>query len=195
MEKIIIGSGGFASEIRARLRGIKTKCFVDEQYVTGDYNVFSLSQIEPKHQEAIVCIGNPTLRQKIIQKLPKNLMFFTFIDPTAQVHGSNVKIGEGSIICANSIITTNVTLGKHTQLNLSSTIGHNTVVGDYFTTAPGAKISGNCVIGNRVYLGTNASIKEKINICDDVTIGLNAGVVKNITEPGIYIGVPSKKMR
>jgi sugar O-acyltransferase (sialic acid O-acetyltransferase NeuD family) len=195
MEKIIIGSGGFASEIRARLSGNKTKCFVEEQYLNGDFNVFSLRQIEPKHQEAIICIGDPALRQKIIQKLPENLKFFTFIDQTAQIHGNNVKIGEGSILCANSIITSNVTLGSHTQLNLSSTIGHDTIVGDYFTTAPGAKISGNCVIGNRVYLGTNASVREKINICDDVTIGLNAGVVKHITEPGIYIGIPSKRVR
>ena len=195
MEKIIIGAGGFASEIRARLSGTKTKCFVDEHYVNGSYNVFSLTEIDPERQEAIVCIGDPTLRQKMIQKLPKRLKFFKFIDPTAQIHGSDVEIGEGSIICANSIITTNVILGKHTQLNLGTTIGHDTIVGNYFTTAPGAKISGNCVIGNRVYFGTNTSVREKIDICDDVTIGLNAGVVKDITESGVYVGVPSKKIK
>ena len=37
--------------------------------------------------------------------------------------------------------------------------------------------------------------KEKIYICDDVTIGLVSGVVKNITESGVYGGVPVSKIK
>jgi UDP-3-O-[3-hydroxymyristoyl] glucosamine N-acyltransferase len=103
-------------------------------------------------------------------------------------------IGEGSIICPNTILTTNIKIGNHTHLNLGSTIGHDTITGDFFTTAPGVKISGNCIIGDRVYFGTNSSVRERITICDDVTIGLNGGVVKNINEPGTYVGVPVKKI-
>jgi len=46
-----------------------------------------------------------------------------------------------------------------------------------------------------VYFGTNSSVREKISICDNVVVGLNAGVVKNITESGIYVGVPAKKIK
>ena len=105
---------------------------------------------------------------------------------------TNIEIGEGSVICAGSILTTNIKIGKHSHLNLLTTIGHDTVVGDYFTTAPGAKISGNCNIGECVYFGTNSSVREKITICDNVTIGLNGGVVKNINKSGIYVGVPTR---
>ena len=194
-ESVIIGAGGFASEIRAGLEGINTKCFIDKEYLKGEENVYAIEDLDTKTQKAIVCIGDPLLRSKMIEKLPKDLEYFTFIDPTAQIHGDNVIIGEGSIICAGTIITTNVNIGKHAHLNLLSTIGHDTIIGDYFTTAPGAKISGNCLIGDRVYFGTNSSVRQKVKITDDVTIGLNAGVVKNIEESGIYVGVQVKKIK
>ena len=194
-EKVIIGAGGFASEIRARLNGEYTKCFVDSKYVDGSYNVYSIEELDVDKHIALICIGDPLVRSQIADKLPKDLEYFTFIDPSAQIHGEDVFIGEGSIICAGSIITTNVNIGKHSHLNLLTTIGHDTIVGDFFTTAPGAKISGNCVIKDRVYFGTNASVRQKIEICDDVVIGLNAGVVKNIDEPGVYAGIPAKKIK
>ena len=92
-------------------------------------------------------------------------------------------------------LTTNIKLGKHSHLNLQTTIGHDCNIGDFFTTAPGAKISGNCKIGDRVYIGTNSSTREKITICNDVTLGLNSGVIKNISDPGIYVGTPAIKVR
>jgi UDP-3-O-[3-hydroxymyristoyl] glucosamine N-acyltransferase len=107
----------------------------------------------------------------------------------------NIEIGEGSIICAGSILTTNIKIGKHTHLNLHTTVGHDTEIGDFFTTAPGVKISGNCKIGNKVYVGTNGSIKEKIHISENVTLGLNCGVVKHIEESGIFVGTPTQKIK
>jgi sugar O-acyltransferase (sialic acid O-acetyltransferase NeuD family) len=194
MKKAIIGAGGFAREIQAAMR-IDCKFFVDEEYMNIESNVYGLSQFDPEEYEVVIAVGDPTDRFNIMNKLPKNTKYFTFVDPSVQIHDSNIVIGEGSIICAGSIITTNVTLGKHTHLNLQTTIGHDTKIGDFFTTAPGAKISGNCNIGNKVYIGTNASVREKINIVDNVIIGLNSGIVKNITVSGVYGGVPAKKIK
>jgi UDP-3-O-[3-hydroxymyristoyl] glucosamine N-acyltransferase len=131
----------------------------------------------------------------MVQKLPKNTKYFTFIHPSVQILGNDVKIGEGSIICSGCILTTNINIGAHSQLNLQTTIGHDCIIGNYFTTAPGAKISGNCIIHSCVYIGTNASIKQQISIHSLVTIGLNAGVVNDIDEPGVYIGTPAKKIK
>ena len=195
LEKAIIGAGGFAREIAAALGLPNIKFFVDDEYMKAESGIYGLSQFDPEKYEVVVAVGDPTDKANIVKRLPKNTKFFTFIDPTSQIHGSDVTIGEGSIICAGTIITTNVKIGKHAHLNLLTTIGHDTQIGDYFTTAPGVKISGNCNIKNRVYFGTNSSIKEKMIVCSDVTIGLNAGVVKNITEPGVYTGTPTNKLK
>jgi sugar O-acyltransferase (sialic acid O-acetyltransferase NeuD family) len=198
-KKGIIGAGGFGRELYWSLpilERISTVFFVDDNYYDGkDSLILPLSKLDVDEYEVIVAVGNPTDRKKIIDSLPNNTKFFTHIHDSVIILDPNIEIGEGSVICANSILTTNIKLGKHCHLNLLTTVGHDTVVGDFFTTAPGAKISGNCDIGNKVYIGTNSSVKEKINICDNVTIGLNSGVVKDIKESGVYVGTPTKKIK
>ena len=199
MKKGIVGAGGFGREIYWSLNPIErlnTVFFVDDIYWDNtNEKILPLSLFETDKYELVVAIADSNSRKKIIESLPKKTKFFTHIHPSVQIHGEDVEIGEGSIICAGTIITTNVKIGKHAHLNLLTTVGHDCVIGDYFTTAPGVQISGNGTIGNRVYFGTRSCVKQKITICDDVTIGMNAGVVKNIIEPGIYIGTPAKKIK
>jgi sugar O-acyltransferase (sialic acid O-acetyltransferase NeuD family) len=196
MKKAIIGNGGFGREVKALLLDNNPYenivFFVDDQYVKEDLR--PISKLDINEYEVVVAIGDPLVRKKIINNLPKNTKFFSAIHKSVQILDTNIEIGEGSIICSNCVLTTNIKIGRHTHLNLQTTIGHDTQIGDYLTTAPGVKISGNCNIGDCVYIGTNASIREKINICNDVTIGLNGGVVKHINESGTYVGVPVKKL-
>ena len=196
MEKVIIGAGGFAKEVKSQMNNSNIKMFVNDEYwISNDENIFKLSDLNIKKHMVIVAIGNPIDRYKIIKKLPLETMFYNFIHHSTLFLSNDIEIGIGSIICAGCILTTNIKIGNHSQLNLHTTIGHDTVVGDFFTTAPGVKISGNCTIGDRVYFGTNSSVKEKIKICDDVVIGLNSGVVKNIELCGVYGGVPINKIK
>jgi sugar O-acyltransferase (sialic acid O-acetyltransferase NeuD family) len=195
IEHAIIGAGGFGREIKAAIGIPNIKFFVDDKYEDLNNNILGLSKFDPKKYIVVVAIGDPKDRFDIIQRLPKETKYFTFIDPSAIIIDENIQIGEGSIICAGNIITTNVKIGKHAHLNLQTTIGHDCKIGDYFTTAPGVKISGNCKIHDCVYIGTNASVKEKISINSFTTIGMNAAVVKDITESGTYVGVPAKKIK
>jgi len=199
MKKGIIGAGGFGREIYwslSMMERVNTVFFVDDEYWDNSNDkVLPLSLFETDKYEVVVAIADSYQRQRVVESLPKSTKYFTYIHPSAQIHGDDVEIGEGSIICAGTIITTNVKIGKHAHLNLITTIGHDCVIGDYFTTAPGVQISGNETIGNRVYFGTRSCVKQKITICDDVIIGMNSGVVKHITEPGTYIGTPVKKIK
>jgi sugar O-acyltransferase (sialic acid O-acetyltransferase NeuD family) len=198
MKKAIIGAGGFGSEIYWTLSlREQADCmfFVDDTYYHGEDKTLPLSKFDPTEYQVIVAIADSKVRERIVNSLPKETKYFTYIHSTAQIHGADVYIGEGSIICAGTIITCNVKIGKHSHLNLITTIGHDNIIGDYFTTAPGVQISGNCVIGDRVYFGTRSCNKQKTKICSDVIIGLNSGVIKDITEPGTYVGTPAKKIK
>lgn len=190
MKKVLIGNGGHTREVMAQM-GVKLDRFVDDQYVTSD--TFPLSSLDPNKHEAIITIADPKDRHDILQRLPKELKFFTFIHPTALILSNTVQIGEGSFIGAYSILTVNIEIGKHSILNRSCQIGHDTVAGDFLTMMPGAVLSGNCNIGSKVYLGTNSAVREKLTITNETTIGLSAGVVCNLLESGIYVGVPATK--
>jgi sugar O-acyltransferase (sialic acid O-acetyltransferase NeuD family) len=192
MKKSLIGNGGHAKEVMIQMNQ-KLDCFVDDKYI--DSNTLPLSKFDPNLYEVMICVSDTKSRNEIIKRLPKETKFFSFIHHTALLLDDNIEIGEGSFIGAYSVITTNIKIGKHSILNRHCQIGHDTEIGDFLTMMPGSVISGNCNIGDRVYFGTNASVREKINICDDVTIGLNSGVVKNITDPGIYGGVPCKLIK
>lgn len=196
MKIAIIGAGGFGREVYHHIRSdhptIPIDLFVDDGYCTNGLN--PLSTLDTSEYEVLVAIGDPVARSLMVNRLPKDTRYFTFIHSSVvNLDPSNV-IGEGSIICAGVILTTNIQLGKHTHLNLGTTIGHDCVIDEFFTTAPHVAISGNCNIKGQVYFGTNSCVKEKINICSNVTIGLNAGVVKHITETGTYVGTPCKRL-
>lgn len=196
MEKVLIGAGGFAREIKAHMKDYNMKCFVDdEHYSENTEHIYHISKFDPTKYEALIAVGDPGHRYDIVQRLPKNTKYFTFIHPSALLLGNDIEIGEGSIICAGSILTTNIKIGSHAHINLNTTIGHDCEIGNYFTTAPGVNISGNCKIYDCVYIGTNASIKQKTTIHSLSKIGLNAGVVKDIETEGTYIGIPAKKIR
>jgi sugar O-acyltransferase (sialic acid O-acetyltransferase NeuD family) len=196
MKRALIGAGGFAREIKAHIGDSTMKCFIDDKFwkENNEY-IFPLSEFNPHEYEVIVAIGDPIDRFNMVNKLPKETKYFTFIHSSAQILDINITIGKGSIICAGTILTTNIKIGDHTHLNLNTTIGHDCTIGNYFTTAPGVNVSGNCDIDDFVYIGTNASLRQKLKICRNVTIGLNAGVVKDIKEPGTYVGVPAKILK
>ena len=92
-------------------------------------------------------------------------------------------------------MTCDINLGEFAHLNLNTTIGHDATIGDFFTSAPSVNIAGNSKIGKNVYFGSGSGCREKINICDYVKIGMGGVVIKDITESGIYAGVPVIKKK
>lgn len=202
MKKLcIFGAGGFAHEVfwLARQCGKDPVAFIDV-HPGDDYHGVKVEGedfFNPKKHTAVVAVGNPKVRKKIVDQIIArygDVLFETLVHPSTNLMSPSIVIGEGSVICANCILTCDIQLGHSSQLNLSTTIGHDTVAGPYFTTAPGVHISGKVRAGEKVYLGTNASTVEDISICDDVTIGAAACVSKDITESGIYVGIPARKM-
>jgi sugar O-acyltransferase (sialic acid O-acetyltransferase NeuD family) len=214
-KRALIGAGRFAEEVKWHIEsGLGTEksfseaarlymggkdmiCFVDDKYWLRDYpHIYKLSTFNPLEYDVLIAVGDPKVRENLKNKLPEETTFFSYIHPSAQILDKDgVKIGEGSYIGANCVLTTNINIGDHCQLNIGTVIGHDCRIGDFFTTAPGAKISGDCQMGDCVYLGTNSSVKEKIVIFSDVTIGMGAAVVKDIYCSGTYVGVPAEILK
>lgn len=183
----IIGSGGFGSEVKlwALQSGYDEVAFyVSDEYRKDEQPLSAL----PDNIPAVIAIGNPQGRKKIADQIETNgnVIHKTAITST---------YSNGMILCPYAVITTNVSAGIHLHMNLHSDIGHDSIIGDYVTLSPGARVSGKCKIGNCVYIGTNAMVREGISVCDNVTIGAGSVVVKDITEPGVYVGIPAKKIK
>lgn len=177
----IIGKGGFAREVVSYLS-------VKESYlIMGEYD--EIKNFRPLVR-TVIAIGDPKVREKLAQ-----LDFEWDIVDFSSTWSTSTKIGKGSIICPGTILTVDITIGEHVIINLNCTVGHDSTIGDFTTISPGVNISGNVHIGKRCYIGTNAVIREGISICNDVIIGAGGVVVKNILEPGVYVGNPCKKIK
>ena len=192
MKKALIGYGGHAREVMAQM-GVKLTCFVDDQYVVE--NTLPLSDFDPNEYIVMIALADSKSRFDIVQRLPKETKYFTWIHPTALIMSDDITIGEGSFIGAYSILTTNIKIGKHAILNRGNHIGHDCEIGDYFSAMPGAIVSGDVKIYDCVYMGSNSSITEKLSIHSLCTVGMNAAVVRNIEDNGTYVGVPVKKIK
>lgn len=203
----IVGAGGFGREVLSSfknsylLTGEKIEnevVFLDDDLALTNKKIMGVPVIQssdfiPSKYKVVIAIGDPNVRKRIVESLPNNTYYTTLIHPSAIIM-DECEIGEGSIITAGCILTCNIKIGKHSHLNLYTTVGHDCKIGDYFTTAPATNISGNCEIGDKVYFGTNVSIKQDIQICNDTIIGMGGVVIKSITESGVYIGNPLKKL-
>ena len=192
MKKALVGYGGHAREVMVQM-GEKLTCFVDDKYCNE--HTKPISEFNPNEYSLMVAVADSQDRYNIVNRLPKETKYFTFIHPTAQIMDDNIEIGEGSFIGANSIITTNIKIGKHCLLNRGNHIGHDSFIGDFFSAMPCAVVGGNVWIDNKVYMGSCSNIREKIKIVSNTTVGMNGAVVKNITESGVYVGVPVKKIK
>ncbi len=205
----IIGAGGFGREViwlAERVNEVNPtwniKGFIDDDEtiwntVIDDYKVYGgLEYLASCKGAYVICaVGNAKTRKTIIEKLGDyDINFATLIDPSV-IMSKRVLIGEGSIICAGTIITVDVRIGNHVIINLDCTLGHDDEISDYVTMYPSVNISGCCEIGERVELGTGMRIIQGLKVVSGTIVGASACVVKDINEAGVYVGSPARRIK
>ena len=206
----IVGAGGFGREVAwlvERINAVNPTWnlvgFLDDNEtihgkLEDEYPVLGgCSYLAGTNEECwVVCaVGSSKVRKKIIEKLHgyANVKFATLIDPSVII-SKRVSIGEGTIICAGTIVTVDITIGSHVIINLDCTIGHDAVLQDCVTLYPSVNVSGNCTIGECVELGTGMQIIQGRSVVKDTIVGAGAVVVKDLEEKGTYVGVPAGKI-
>lgn len=209
MEKIaIVSSGGFAREVLTLIEAINEKepkfeilGFIDvEKQTIHGYPVIGSDDDMNDTQEplsVVIAVGEPTLKEKIRRKYTNPLISFpTLIHPTSIIADhKNVRIGQGCIVCAGTIITTDVVIKDFVTLNLQCTVGHDTIIEDYSAFMPSVNISGEVNVGKGVYVGTGAKIINQVEIGENTIIGAGAVVAKSLPANCTAVGVPAKPIK
>ena len=198
---IIIGAGGHGKVIADIVvrAGDDLLGFLDDDQTKDSlagFPVLGTVAEASRWQDAffVVAIGEPDIRERIVESMPW-ARWYTAIHSTAIVSQMETTIGEGSMIMAGAIISPGVTVGRHCILNTGSIVEHNTVLEDYVHVSVAAKTGGDVFIGKSTWVGIGASVNNCISICPGCMLGAGAVVVKNVTEPGVYCGIPARKMK
>ncbi|MCR5336711.1 MAG: acetyltransferase [Synergistes sp.] len=199
-EICLIGAGGHAKVILALIEELGMRCttiYDDAETLHGTLlcgiPVTGPVSALPDREDiaAVIAIGAGETRRRISRAF-KNISWSTLVHPHSWVHRS-VSIGPGSVVFAGSVIQPDSIIGAHTIVNTSVSIDHDCRIGDFCHVAPGCHIAGGVDIGSGVFCGIGSCITQYLSVCGDVTIGAGAAVTKDITEPGIYTGVPAKR--
>ncbi len=141
-----------------------------------------------------VAIGSNTTREKIQEKLiEQGINVICLIHPSAVI-GTNVEIGFGSVVMAGVVINSSSRIGNGCIINTSSSLDHDNMIEDYVHISPGVRTAGSVSIGKGTWLGIGSVVSNNVNICSGCKVGAGAVVVKDITEPGTYVGVPVRKI-
>lgn len=142
--------------------------------------------------EFVIAIGNNTIREKIAKQYDMN--WTTLVHPAAII-GRDVQIEEGTVVMANAVINSSSHIGKHCIINTGAVVEHDNFLQDYVHVSPNATLAGTVHLGERVHVGVGACVKNNVTVIEDVVIGAGAAVVKDITETGVYVGVPARRIR
>lgn len=205
---VIIGAGGFGKEIAWLIERINTidpiwnlLGFVDDDNTKVGQNCFGLPVLgtinwlnnQSNDLSVVGAIGNPIVRQSVISRIKKH-KFATLVDPSV-ICSESVRIGEGSIICAGSILTVDINIGTHTIINLDCAVGHDAVLGNFVTLYPSVNISGNVNVKECAEIGTGVQIIQGVIVGERTVVGAGAVVVQDLPSKCTAVGAPAKPIK
>lgn len=204
---VIVGASGFGREVACLVKDINE---VKLQYnflglvddalegatvegfpILGNINY--LYSIKPKPFISIA-IADPETRKVLVQRLKKDFDFVTLIHPTVSM-SSFVTIGEGSIICRNTLFTTNVSIGEQCIINVNCSVGHDTQVGDFTSIMSHTAIAGDVYIGSGCYFGLHCTVINRISLGASGTYGAGSVVVNDMPADIVAVGVPARVIK
>lgn len=200
---IIIGASGHGkvvADIAIKLNKWQSIAFLDDNEsikTTMGLEVIGKTAdafIYKEEADFFVAIGSNTTREKIQEiLLDERVSVISLIHPSVVI-GNNVEIGIGTAIMAGVVINCSTQIGKGCIINTSCSIDHDNEIGDYVHISPGVSLAGTVRVGKGSWIGIGCAISNNINICSNCKVGAGAVVVKDINEPGTYVGVPVRRV-
>lgn len=204
----IYGASGFGREVlplvREQYKDIPLY-FIDDACQNDNLNgypVFTYEDflnLKQDDKSVVFAIANSKIREVLEIKCKNDNLKILAVKASNSIVLDEVELGEGSILCHFTQLTSNIKIGKHFHANIYSYVGHDCIIGDYVTFAPNVQCNGNIHIGNHAYIGTGAIIKQgtpkrPLIIGEGAVVGMGAVVTKNVAPGVTVIGNPARPL-
>jgi UDP-perosamine 4-acetyltransferase len=209
-EIVIVGGGGHARVVVSILRKLKLYSilgYTDVEnhgpvlgipYLGSDEKLAAQTAEPKKIVNVVLAIGQVGLgnaRCELWTRLRSSFMTFPQIVSPDAIVNEGVSDGEGAVVMDGAVVNTGVSIGRGVIVNTNSTVEHDVQLEDWVHIAPGASISGGATIGRFSMIGAGATIIEGIKIAAGCMVGAGATVVHSLTEPGVYVGCPARRIK
>ena len=203
---ILVGGGGHAKSVidvieaqgEYLINGIVDRAEKVNNTVLGYTIVAADSQLESlikNDQYFLVTLGQLTsakLRIELYERITGlGGKMATIVSPLARI-SSHAKIGQGTVVMHHALINAGARVGNNVIINTRALVEHDAAVGNHCHLATGGIVNGDVSIGDGVLIGSHATIKQGVSITSGTTIGAQAYVHQDITQAGVYVGVPAR---
>ena len=203
----VYGASGFGREVMPLVKAEANEqnskfIFVDDAKANGT-SILSFDEFvqypEPEKQ-IVIAIASSQVREDLARKCGVSNVPVLSVKANNAVVLDDVMIGEGSILCSFTHLTSNVKIGRHFHANIYSYVAHDCIIGDYVTFAPGVKCNGNVHIDDHAYIGTGAILRQgspdkPLHIGSGAVVGMGAVVTKDVGAGQTVIGNPARPMQ
>lgn len=140
-----------------------------------------------------VAIGDNAARQRETESLGGKRLA-SVVHPQASV-SPHAQVADGCLVAAQAVVGPAARLGRGVIVNHGAVVDHDAFVGDFSHVAPRATLAGGVSVGRGVLVGAGAAVLPGVRVCDGAVIGAGAVVARDLTEPGVYAGLPARRIR
>ena len=102
----------------------------------------------------------------------------------------DVEIGANSTVDRATVTATRI--GRGSKVDDHVHIAHNVIIGEHCLICGQVGISGSVTIGNYVVMAGQVGVSDHVTIADKIVVSGGAKVWGDLTEPGVYSGIPAR---
>ena len=148
----------------------------------------------PNLEDIFVCsIGGLSRRKCMEEIIAKGGQFLTMIHHTARI-GTNVEIGEGTIVGAFTTIGADAKVGKYNMIQSYTVIGHDSKIGDWNRIDTHVTLVGGTIVQDETDIHTSAMISHNVTVESHSRVAAWSFVIRRVTEGTTVLGNPAKKL-
>lgn len=192
----VFGAGGFTHQLIDTLEALNDEIVIVSD--PGGASVYGLKHVSSDQMPGaplVIAVAAPNIRRNIAERYPNHLPA-NIRAATARV-SRHANIGDGHILCDNSIVEAGTRIGRHFHANIFSYVAHECVIGDFVTFAPRVSCNGNVHIGDGVHVWTGAVIRngspeEPLTIGEGAIIGMGTIVTRSVPPFSRVYGNPAR---
>ncbi|SEW22615.1 sugar O-acyltransferase, sialic acid O-acetyltransferase NeuD family [Prevotella sp. khp7] len=204
---IIIGAGGMGRTVYSNALesvgygdAFEVKGFIDDDLhaLDGFPNyppvIGTISGYQPEADDVFVCsIGGASRKPCMENIISRGGEFINVIHRTARLL-TNVVIGKGNFIGADTVIGNDVVIGNYNMIQSYTIIGHDVRMGDFNRIDTRVTCVGGVVIEDEVNIHSSAVISHKVTVESKSRVAALSFVIKDVKTGTTVIGNPAKRL-